>query len=89
MRVHQQAERLSITSARPGQDGGDVALERDRDQAAADLVLLNERDVGGLERRVARLDGRDQANLAGWISARASTKQHLMILVSKPIEPGR
>ena len=38
-----------------GANRGDVALERDRDQAAADLVLLDECDVGGLERRIARL----------------------------------
>src|SRR5258706_15138600 len=39
-----------------GADGGDVAAQRDRDQAASDLVLLDEGDVRGLERRVAGLD---------------------------------
>src|SRR5690348_2225740 len=42
-----------------GADGGDVALERDRDQPATDLVLLDERHVRRLQRRVARLDGGD------------------------------
>jgi len=48
-----------------GVDGGayrgDVAAQRDRHQPAADLVLLDERHVGGLESRVARFDRRDDA----------------------------
>src|SRR5262245_7367427 len=45
-------------------DGGDIALERDRHQAAADLVRLDELDVGGLEGRIARLDrGHDALGL--------------------------
>src|SRR4051812_172571 len=42
-------------------DGGDVAAEGDRDQAAADLVLLDELHVRCLQRRVARLDGGDES----------------------------
>src|SRR4051812_22766459 len=38
-------------------DGGDVTAEGDGYQAAADLVLLDELDVGGFERCIARLDG--------------------------------
>src|SRR5258708_3618608 len=44
-----------------GANRGDVTLEGDGDQAAADLVLFDEGDIRGLECRVARLDGRDDA----------------------------
>src|SRR5688500_12659082 len=44
-----------------GAHGGDVAAQGDRDQAAADLALVDEPHVGGLEGRVARLDGGDDA----------------------------
>ena len=47
-----------------GANGGDIALERDRHQAAANLVLLDERDIGGLEGRVTRFDrGHDALGL--------------------------
>ena len=42
-------------------NGGHVAVERDGDQAAADLVLLDEVHVGRLQRRVHGLDGRHDA----------------------------
>jgi hypothetical protein len=44
-----------------GADGGDIAFERNRDQAAADLVLLDELHVRCLEGRIARFDGGDDA----------------------------
>src|SRR5437868_7057722 len=48
-----------------GIDGGAnrryVAAECDGHQAAADLVLLDEFDVGRLQRCIARLDGGDDA----------------------------
>jgi hypothetical protein len=44
-----------------GADGGYVTFQGDRDQPAADLVLLVELHVGRLERRVAGLDGRHDA----------------------------
>src|SRR5690348_10973704 len=42
-------------------DGRDVALERDRHEPAADLVLLNELHVRRLQRRIACLNGRYDA----------------------------
>src|SRR6185437_9698844 len=44
-----------------GADSGDVTLEGDRDQAAADLVLLDERNVRGFKGGVEGLDGRHDA----------------------------
>src|SRR5436190_574641 len=44
-----------------GANGGDIASQRDRHQAAADFVLFYEFDIGGLQRRVARFDGGDDA----------------------------
>src|SRR5207245_6567540 len=44
-----------------GANGRHVATESDGHQAAADLVLLDELDVGRLERCIAGLDGGDDA----------------------------
>src|SRR6185312_4106942 len=44
-----------------GTDSGDVAPKGDRDQAAADLVLLDELHVRRLEGRVAGFDGCDDS----------------------------
>ena len=44
-----------------GLDGADVAADEDGDVAGADVFLADEDDVGGLDHRVGRLDGADQA----------------------------
>src|SRR5947208_12461665 len=41
-------------------DGGDVADDERRHQAAADLLPADQRDVGGLQHGVARFDQRHQ-----------------------------
>src|SRR5215207_1925774 len=43
-----------------GLDGGDVAADDGRDEARADLLVADQRDVGGLHHRVGRLDHRHQ-----------------------------
>jgi hypothetical protein len=43
-----------------GANSGDIAAQRDRHEARAHLVLLDELDVSGLERRIARFDRGDQ-----------------------------
>src|SRR5215216_1648894 len=46
---------------RGGLDGGDVAADDGRDEARADLLVADQRDVGGLHHRVRRLDHRHQS----------------------------
>src|SRR5215207_6707748 len=45
---------------RGGLDRGDVAADDGRDEARADLLVADQRDVGGLHHRVRRLDHRHQ-----------------------------
>jgi hypothetical protein len=44
-----------------GANGGDIAANGDRYEAAADFVLLDELDVGGFQRRIQRFDCRDDS----------------------------
>ena len=47
------------TGIHRGAHGGDIAAHRDRHESAANLMLVDERDVGRLQRRIQRLDRRN------------------------------